>query len=298
MGKGRKQQNAGKLWQSSQLNMAFKNTYLRRLETIALNRYHWIGLPETCNERYLELQLLCNGVASIAHPKEQPGIFYSTQAAQVGQQNVYDNPVSWVSFGNNGWRFPANWSNGVLVYDNRLRYPVFASLDAYARLLCQYDIALLGNLNAQKVSWLLKGEQTQINTMNQVLKQVLGGEPALVATNGIDAIDISAISLQVPFIGEQLNAAKQQTWTDALALLGVDSLPKKSERMIEDEVLANNEPVSLVGLDGLNCRREAAEKLNKRFGLDIRVVWAYDNQSDAYNAAHNPLIEKKEVNRA
>ena len=293
MGKGRKQGNPVK-WQSAQLNRAFYGTYMQKLESMAINRYKWLGLPATCSERYLELQLLVNGVASIAQPPKQPGMWYSNQAAQAGPLNVYDDPTAWVALGNNGWRFPANWSSGVLVYDNRLRRPLFPSLDAYARLLCQYDVALLGNLNAQKTSWLLKGDQTQVNTMNQVLKQVMGGEPAIVATSGIEAIDISAISLQVPFIGEALNAAKAQTWTDALAVLGIDSLPRKSERMIEDEVLANNEPTSLVALDGLNCRREAARKLNERFGLDIRVVWAYDNQTDAYNAAVNPLLDTGE----
>ena len=293
MGKGRKQGNPVK-WQSAQLNAAFRNIYMKKLETMALTRYKWLNLPATCSERYIELNLLCNGVVSIAQPPNQPGMFYSNQAAQQGRQNIYEDPSSWVAFGNNGWRFPANWSTGVLVFDNRLRRPIFQDLDAYARLLCQYDIALLGNLNAQKVSWLLKGDQTQVNTMNQVMKQVIGGEPAIIATSGIEAIDISAISLQVPFIGESLNAAKAQTWSDALALLGIDSLPRKSERMIEDEVLANNEPTSLIALDGLNCRREAARKLNERFGLDIAVVWAYDNQTDAYNAAANPLLDTGE----
>lgn len=294
MGKGRKSGANVVRWQSAQLNMAFKQIYLKKLETMAISRYKWLNLPATCSERYIELNLLCNGVVSIAQPPQQPGIFYSNQAAQMGRQNIYDDPSAWVAYGNNGWRFPANWSSGVLVFDNRLRRTIFNDLEAFARLLCQYDIALLGNLNAQKVSWLLKGDQTQINTMQQVLKQVLGGEPALVTTSGIDAIDISAISLQVPFIGEQLNAAKAQTWSDALALLGIDSLPRKAERMIQDEVLANNEPTSLIALDGLNCRREAAHKLNDRFGLDIQVVWAYDNVSDAYNAAVNPLLDTEE----
>ena len=67
--------------------------------------------------------------------------------------------------------------------------------------------------------------------------------------------------------------------------------------MIEDEVKSQREPSQMTRLDSLTCRREAAKKLNDRFGEylkePIRVIWNYDNASDNYNFKHDlqKLIE-------
>ena len=61
--------------------------------------------------------------------------------------------------------------------------------------------------------------------------------------------------------------------------------------MIEDEVRSQKEPSEFVRLDSLNCRREAAKKLNDRFGQyldkEIKVIWDYDNSSENYNYLYN-----------
>lgn len=59
---------------------------------LALSRFRWEGLPETCNERYLEWTLLTEGVATIA---KNAGVWYSLQAIQQGQPNKYDLPQRW-----------------------------------------------------------------------------------------------------------------------------------------------------------------------------------------------------------
>lgn len=61
--------------------------------------------------------------------------------------------------------------------------------------------------------------------------------------------------------------------------------------MVQDEVNKRDEPSDLMALDGLNCRREAADKLNRRFEkyLDepIEVVWAKDWTSKNFDFEHN-----------
>ena len=74
-------------------------------------------------------------------------------------------------------------------------------------------------------------------------------------------------------------------------MLGINNLPFKAERQIEDEVESQNEPADLMALNPLECRREACKKLNYRFSdyleKPINVVWRQDNMSDNYNIMNN-----------
>ena len=70
-------------------------------------------------------------------------------------------------------------------------------------------------------------------------------------------------------------------------MLGIDALPFKKERRIEDEVNSDKQPSELSALSPLECRRKAANKLNERFGLNISVVWHEDNASMNYNTLTN-----------
>ena len=57
--------------------------------------------------------------------------------------------------------------------------------------------------------------------------------------------------------------------------------------MIEDEARANTAPTNIMLLDCLQARRQAANALNRRFGLNIEVYFNDDWESYNYNYANN-----------
>lgn len=120
-------------WQTDAYNARLYNYYRNIIMQLAMNRFRWVNLPKTCDARYLEWTLLTQGVATIAFPKKMRGTFFSTQAVLESPPNIYDMPTKWRSFGNNGWTFNCNASNGVLVYDNCTRMPVIEGIDLYAQ---------------------------------------------------------------------------------------------------------------------------------------------------------------------
>lgn len=302
-GKGKKRR-AGfygdNYFQSSAWNQRTFAMYRNWIYAIALTRFKWVNLPPTCNERYLEWTLLNQGVATIAFPKKQPGVFYSTQAALSGVPTVYDDYSAWESFGNNGWRFKVSPKNGVLVWENMERFPIHNAIDLFARRLAAFDRTLDINLKAQHNPIALTAPREQRNDLLQIFKQIDGGETAIIGTDALrETLDqIKALDLGVPFIGNELQAAQQTYWNQIYTFLGIESLPFKMERMIEDEVTSVNEPSSLRALDPLTARREACDKLNARFGkyLDepIGVFWRKDWRGDNYDATHD-VADMREV---
>ena len=278
-------------WQSPSYTNRTYSMYRNQILSLALTRFEWHGLPPTCNPRYLEWTLLTQGQATIAFPKEQPGIFYSTQVAWNSPPNLYDNPSSWTSIGNNGWRFSASPASGVVVWDNLLRSPILDAIDLQARELTDLTRTEQINRLHQKTPYLLTGPQDKKIDLTNLWKQISGGEPAVIGTDGLSQIEVKAISTEVPYLASELDAAIQNTWTRIYQLLGIDAMPFKQERQIEDEVISQQAPSSMQALGFLAARREAAEVLNDRFSQyltePITVTMREDWESDNWNMTHN-----------
>lgn len=66
-------------WQSAWLNEQSFMFYRLWILTLAMSRYKWIGLPPTCDARFLEKTLALEGVATISTPKGA-SVWTSTQA--------------------------------------------------------------------------------------------------------------------------------------------------------------------------------------------------------------------------
>lgn len=267
-------------WQSSLLNSVNYQMYRNWIISLAVNRYRWTGLPDTCDERYLETTLIMEGVATIAH---SDAVGWVSTKATSGRLNVYDNPTSWQSVGNNGWYFDVTPANGVLVWDNRLRTPMWDMIHTYALRLAEYDRVLDINLQQQKVPWIVTGPQEKRLDMENEVKQALGGEPVIIGVKGMENIEWNVLTLPSEMKADQIQSAKARTWNEIYEYLGIANIDSKQERMIEAEVDKNNMPTELRALDGLQARREACDYLNDTFGLDIHVYWHEDLESKNYN---------------
>lgn len=281
----------GNYWESADYNTRLFMMFRAEILGMALSRFKWINLPRTCDERYLELTLILQGQASIAFPRKNKGVFYTTQLAQVSRPNVYDNPTQWRAIGNNGFRFSANWSNGVVVWDNRMRYPLLEKINIWAQELADIVRTKQMNRQHQKIPFIFNVPQELVDQAANVYKQVAGNEPAIIGTTGMENFKPDIWMTGVPFIGEELNAELENVWNEVYKSLGIANQTFKTERMIEDEVKSQREPSQFIRLDSLNCRREACDKLNERFGEyleePIRVIWDYDNATDNYNFKHD-----------
>ena len=105
--------------------------------------------------------------------------------------------------------------------------------------------------------------------------------------SGDYGIKAEVLNTSVPYIVPDLQLSQQNMWEDIYRLLGIPYVKEKSERLIASEVEQIAAPAKLMALDPLEARREACDKLNKRFGLNVGVVWNEDFVSDTYNFLHN-----------
>lgn len=272
-------------WGSYDYNRRLYMAFRSQIIDLALTRYQWLGLPDTINPAALERTLLYKGMATIARHN---GIWYGLPLATVGKPNMYQEPTKWYAMSNtDAGRFLATPANGVVVYDSPTVMPKGNFIDLYARELVDVHRTKQMNRMHQKIPYLIIApDDMELSAIN-VVKQVMGGEPAIIGNPTLRDISIDSIDMRVTYLGEELSVEEANLWNRIYNMLGISSVTLKAERMIEDEVNNMAEPASLTALAGLTERRRAADKLNKRFGLDIKCVWRRDNQSDNYNMLHN-----------
>lgn len=278
-------------WQSAAMNDVYHMFFRQQILKLALARFRWVGLPPTCDARYLEWQLLFQGVATIARPRNIQGAdFLSLRAVQSGRLTPYGLPSEWRAQGDNGTDFFVNHENGVLVWENMLHFPLISQVDALAWDMS--DIVRTKQVNRVhvKVPFVLAGPREMREQMVNLFSQKVGNEPGIVVTDKMSDLIESNVALfqtGVEYLGEKLNADLMETWNMVYTMLGIKNLPFKTERQTADEIRDYDQPTELMTLGCLSERRRAADDLNRRFGLDVSVYFNEDWESTNYNVMNS-----------
>ena len=286
--------DSDRYWQSAGYNSRLFTMFRNQVLDMALTRYHWVNLPETCDERFLELTLFTQGIATIARPRSGKHAGKWLSLAVGGWEtspDMYGNPSAWRALGLNGYNFNVNSSNGYFCWDNHLRTPLTDRIDLWCRELVDIVRTMQQNRVHQKVPMIISGVQEKKLDLTNYAKQVGGGEVIVLATDGIQDLHVGALSSNIPFIGTELWANYLNIWNQIYGALGIGNLPFKAERQIEDEVNSQQDPTDLIALDGLTERRRMCDVLNNRFpefrDTPLDVVWRSDNATHNYNMLHD-----------
>ena len=285
-------------WQSANYNQRAYYACLDLLLSLAMNRFKWEGLPDTCDARFLEWNLHQNGIATICHDVSTPDIWETLIAMPEGTYNKYGIPVKWRA---RGWSaneqgYMVTPANGELVYYSWSRANIWNMLTIYARKMAHYMRTEDINLTHQHKPWVfVVPDRAKKLEVENLLTQVSGGEPAvLVNSNGMSMIEgIQAIDTKVPLIVEDLARAYQNVLNQALLALGIPHLAfEKGERMIEDEARANTAPTNIMLLNCLSARRDACKRLRELDPARFADVNVYFNEDwESYNWAYTHNVE-------
>lgn len=279
-------------WQSADYNFRTYHKNLDLLLALAINRFKWVGLPDTCDARYLEKTLHRTGIATLSFKRDEPTRIFTTLTAMPnGEFNMYGLPVKWRAVGYDGLTdYEVDNENGELCYYSFSRVSPWNALEIYARKMTHYERTEDVNLTQQMTPFIGIAPQEKRLELINLLKQTEGGEPAILGDDSLGHMvdNVKVLDLGVDLITEQMEQGYQNTLQRAMMWLGVPHLAfEKGERMIEDEARANTSPTEIMLLDCLQARRQFCDKVNAKFGLDVHVYFNEDWESYNYNYTNN-----------
>ena len=296
MGSKRRRDKTGfygdRFWQSADYNFRTYHKNLDLLLAMAINRFKWVGLPDTCDARYLEKMLHRNGLATLSYKRDEPTRIYTTLTAMPnGEYNMYGLPVRWRAVGYDGLTdYEVDGENGELCYYSFSRVSPWNALEIYARKMTHFERTEDVNLTQQMTPFIGVAPQEKRLELVNLLKQVEGGEPAILGDDSLGKMvdSVKVLDLGVELVSEELEQGYQNTLQRAMMFLGIPHLAfEKGERMIESEAQANSSPTEIMLLDCLQARREFCDKVNAKFGLDVHVYFNVDWESYNFNYANN-----------
>lgn len=263
---------------SAATNTLTYTQYLRRLMELSMSMFAWKNLPNTVDPRYIELRLFETG--SVVFFKDDVLGELCLDCIQQGNFDVYGNPITRRAYScyNNYQKVLSN-KDSVIIWNNYLRTNSVTDIQLYAKRLWDLDRSVDVNAKAQKTPVLIQCNEKQKLSMKNLYMQYDGNTPVIFADNNIDINGVKVISTQAPYVADKLYQLKNQIWNEALTYLGISNLNiNKQERLITDEVSSSQGSTISSRYSRLECRKQAVEKINEMFGLDIEVDYRKDYQ--------------------
>lgn len=268
-------------WESSNLNNMTAIQYYNRLTELSIAMFDWKNLPESIDPRFLELTLFAQG--QIVFFKDEVLGYLALPNAGSGQLNVYRIPTRRRAYATNGYTKELDDKNSVIIWNNLLHTPSRLDVHMFANRLYQMDRIIDVNIRAQKTPVLIRVNDSQRLTLENVYMKYDGNQPVIFATKDFDPDSVSVLKTEAPYTADKIYQLKTQYWNEALTYLGISNVNyTKKERLITDEVTRNQGGTLASRYSRLEARRQACDEINRMFpDLNISVDYREDLQVDS-----------------
>ena len=248
--------------------------YYYKLMLIVRALFEWEQLPNNMESRWIESYLFRDGQCVFF--KDPVLGFMVAGTAQDGGVNCYDDPTTVTPVATN-YVYTGNkplmcGEDCYIIRNNDLRLPEFSIVRFYAWKLTNLDRAIDVNIEAQKTPTLVKCTDKQRLSLKQAINQRRDNEPVMYVDESLDMNAITTLDLKPPMVFKDLQVQKHMLLNEFFTDIGVNNANMdKRERMVANEVEANNEQVKASEDVLLRSREEACKNINRIFGLNISV---------------------------
>ena len=267
-------------FESAYMNNRTFQQYYSRLAELAVSMFDWKNLPDTVDPRYLEMALFSYGHAVFF--KDDVIGFLCLPMMSTGRYNIYNVPIERQAFAGNGYHADLTIENSVAVYNNFMRTSSKIDVEMFAKRLYNLDRIIDVNANAQKPPVIVECDENERLTMLNLYKKYEGNEPFIFGKKGLNKEGLKVLSTGAPYICDKLTDLKNNIWNECLTYLGIANVTfNKKERLVSDEVARNMGGVIASRFSRLGARQQAAEEINKMFGLNISVEFKEEYEGDS-----------------
>lgn len=254
-------------------NLTF-SYYYYKLMLIARALFQWENLPNNMDERWIEKYLFTSGKCIFFNDPTMG--FMVAGLAQQGSINCYGDPTSVYPVAENFvYSGPKliNGENCYVIRNNDLMLPNFPIVRHYAFKLTNIDRAIDTNIEAQKTPIIVRCSDKQRLSLKNAINQRRDNEPVIWTTDQANISDmVSTLDLNAPAVFKDLQTQKHMILNEVFTDFGINNANMdKRERMVANEVEANNEQVKASEDVLLKVREEACKNINRIFNLDISV---------------------------
>lgn len=258
---------------AKRLNNRIYTDYFFRLMLISRSLFEWENLPNGIDEKWIERFLFTDG-ACIFYKDPNMGYMVAKMGLR-GNLNCYSEPTGLYPIAPNYvYSGPDldNNVNAIIIRNNDEMVPTVPTIEIYAYKLANIDRTIDINIQNQKTPLIVRCTDKQKLSLKQAIKQRDENEFVIYGDRNLDLSGVEVLKTESPVVFDKLQIQKNHVWNECMTFLGVNNANMdKRERLVADEVGANDEQVKASEDVMLKAREHACKLINDMFGLNIRV---------------------------
>lgn len=261
--------------------LATYRSYFYRLLDIALSVFKWEGLPDGIDSRQMEYWLLRDGFVGFLkdddlktgkNAEAAPEGYAVLPIMLYGDFDLYNIPKSRRAYAINGTQLTLDELDSEIIWNNQARIPMWETLHLFASRLTNAERTVDVNITNQKTPVIFRCTDQQRLSVKNIMMKIKGSVYAFLVDKNVDLSTVQIDDIKPPMVSPEVQAVKHQYWNEALTYLGIENVnTEKKERLVSDEVYSNMGDVEAQRFTRLIARKDAAEAINKRFGLNVSV---------------------------
>lgn len=259
----------------------FQN-YFQQFQSIGTNLFSYEGITKDL-AREIEFRLFMWGRVGLV---KRDGELVAVTATPNGQ-NIYNEPTGF-SFAFGGGLMDSNnqtpeyreiGKDGVLGRNTFTFYPTAATCEQYALMLAHTDVSIMSELVNGRFCDVIKAHNnSDAETAAKFTNDLYNGKLSFIRDNA-EEIEIDRASRSVSHLRELIDT-KDRLLRDFYNIFGISKAAEKRERMITEEVEANEKMLNFNLKDMLEMRVKMCEEIGKVFNITVTVKSHTDIDDD------------------
>lgn len=254
---------------AAQLNNQQYGEIFNRIANIALSRFKWIGLPDTCRPEILEQTLFFYGSALFMFDEDLG--FVHTPVNLPGPFNIY-----YESIRRDAYSFNYNKTfvidNSVLIKANHGMFPDYLTVWNYAPKIANCLRAIDVHTETLKRPFMITCPDKVVQSVKTMLKKIGDNEVAILGEKIGDNGEVKILPLTSASYLQDMWANVKNYLNQVYSSLGVkNSYTEKRERMITSEAEGEGNAIRHSLESELEERKLACDRINQMFNLHVDV---------------------------
>ena len=240
-----------------------------RFLNLAINRFTWTNLPPGIESRKLEEFLIRYGMVAFFNDENYGNMILP--CFNTSDLNVYYEPTE-VNVMGNKFDKKISIDDVVIIRNNATADNDYDDLLTFATRINEIELTMDINLNAQKTPFVVLCDEKERLTFKNIINEVRKFKYAIFGTKNLKMNNVDVLNTSSPYLLDKLQQQKRELYNELLSFLGINNNNvEKRERLLVDEVNANNEFI-LVNLEHMyEERKKACDLINAKFGTNIEV---------------------------
>lgn len=260
----------------AEMSVEFIQAMLERIAgELCVNRFHWKGLPDSVDTRFMEVTLY-NFALVVIFQDEVTGKLMAVKASPSAGYDMNQNPLAYRLQPLSSGTLPQHLRNLELsarkvvpVWGNAFRIPDYDIVQFYSSRLAQTERTIDINLKAARHTKILAYNENSQLTAQNINRMLENGDASIPVslTMGelrqmIDVLDMGVHPEQI----ERLSVVRDRFWGNLMGLLGINNANQdKKERLVASEVEGNDDQIGNFRRINLNWRQKAAEQITEKW---------------------------------